>query len=63
MEQKDISEDEYQLRLESQSESIRILTIHKSKGLEFLLSFSQDSLLPQVVTGMTSSITGKTESW
>ena len=39
MEQKDISEDEYQLRLESQSESIRILTIHKSKGLEFPIVF------------------------
>ena len=36
---KDISEDEYQLRLESQSESIRILTIHKSKGLEFPIVF------------------------
>ena len=38
MEQKDISEDEYQLRLESQSESIRILAIHKSKVRFYCLS-------------------------
>ena len=33
------SSDEYQLRLESQSESVRILTTHKSKGLEFPIVF------------------------
>ena len=39
MEQRDVSNDEYQLRLESQSESIRILTVHKSKGLEYPIVF------------------------
>jgi exodeoxyribonuclease V beta subunit len=39
MEQKDSSDDEHQLRLESQSESIRILTVHKSKGLEYPVVF------------------------
>ena len=39
MEEKDKSADEYQLRLESQSESIRILTVHKSKGLEYPIVF------------------------
>jgi len=39
MEQSDVSNDEYQLRLESQSESIRILTVHKSKGLEYPIVF------------------------
>jgi exodeoxyribonuclease V beta subunit len=39
IEQKDTSDDEYQLRLESQSESIRILTVHKSKGLEYPIVF------------------------
>ena len=39
MEQKDSSDDEHQLRLESQSESIRILTVHKSKGLEYPIVF------------------------
>ena len=39
IEQNDTSDDEYQLRLESQSESIRILTIHKSKGLEYPIVF------------------------
>lgn len=47
IERRDESNDEYQLRLESQSESIRILTVHKSKGLEypivFLPSFSFQS--------------------
>ena len=27
--------DEYQLRLESESDAISILTVHKSKGLEY----------------------------
>ncbi|MDG1138423.1 MAG: exodeoxyribonuclease V subunit beta [Opitutales bacterium] len=39
IEEKDKSSDEYQLRLESQSESIRILTVHKSKGLEYPIVF------------------------
>ena len=39
MNQKGLSNEEYQLRLESQSESIRILTVHKSKGLEFPIVF------------------------
>ena len=39
IEQKDSSDEEYQLRLESQSESIRILTVHKSKGLEYPIVF------------------------
>ena len=39
IEQNDTSDDEYQLRLESQSESIRILTVHKSKGLEYPIVF------------------------
>ena len=39
MQLRDTSEDEYQLRLESQSDSIRILTVHKSKGLEYPIVF------------------------
>jgi exodeoxyribonuclease V beta subunit len=39
IEQNDSSDEEYQLRLESQSESIRILTVHKSKGLEYPIVF------------------------
>ena len=39
MNQKGLSNEEYQLRLESQSESIRILTVHKSKGLEYPIVF------------------------
>ena len=39
IEQNDTTDDEYQLRLESQSESIRILTVHKSKGLEYPIVF------------------------
>jgi len=39
IEQSDTSDEEYQLRLESQSESIRILTVHKSKGLEYPIVF------------------------
>ena len=39
IEQNDTSDDEYQLRLESQSESIRIMTVHKSKGLEYPIVF------------------------
>ena len=33
------SKEEYQLRLESESEAIRILTVHKSKGLEYPITF------------------------
>jgi len=39
MGKQDSTNDEYQLRLESQSESIRILTVHKSKGLEYPIVF------------------------
>ena len=39
MDQSDRSQEEYQLRLESESESIRILTVHKSKGLEYPITF------------------------
>ena len=39
IEERNSSEDEYQLRLESQSEAIQILTVHKSKGLEFPVVF------------------------
>ena len=39
IEQSDTSDEEYQLRLESQSESIRIVTVHKSKGLEYPIVF------------------------
>ena len=37
--QKDRSREEYQLRLESESDAIRILTVHKSKGLEYAVTF------------------------
>ena len=33
------SKEEYQLRLESESEVIRILTVHKAKGLEYPVTF------------------------
>lgn len=39
MDQKDRSNEEFQLRLESESEAIRILTVHKSKGLEYPITF------------------------
>ena len=34
-----ITNDEYEVRLESDSEAVRIMTIHKSKGLEFPIVF------------------------
>jgi exodeoxyribonuclease V beta subunit len=37
--EKNTSSDDYQLRLESDSEAIQILTIHKSKGLEYPIVF------------------------
>ena len=37
--QKDRSSEEYQLRLESESDAIPILTVHKSKGLEYAVTF------------------------
>jgi len=39
MDDSDTGDDEYQLRLESQSEVISILTVHKSKGLEYPIVF------------------------
>ena len=39
IEDRDLSGEEYQLRLESESEAIRILTVHKSKGLEYPIVF------------------------
>jgi len=39
MDEKDRSKEEYQLRLESESEVIRILTVHKAKGLEYPVTF------------------------
>lgn len=39
MDQKNRSNEEYQLRLESESAAIRILTVHKSKGLEYPITF------------------------
>jgi exodeoxyribonuclease V beta subunit len=39
MDDSDTSSDEYQLRLESESEAISILTVHKSKGLEYPIVF------------------------
>ena len=39
IEQEDTGVEECQLRLESESESIRILTVHKSKGLEYPVVF------------------------
>ena len=39
MDEKDRSKEEYQLRLESESEVIRILTVHKAKGLEYPITF------------------------
>ena len=42
MEEKDRSKEEFQVRLESESDKIRILTIHKSKGLEYPITFIPD---------------------
>jgi exodeoxyribonuclease V beta subunit len=39
MDDSDTSGDEFQLRLESESEAISILTVHKSKGLEYPIVF------------------------
>lgn len=39
IDQVDRTNEEYQLRLESESEAIRILTVHKSKGLEYPITF------------------------
>ena len=39
MDQGDSTGEDYQLRLESESEAISILTIHKSKGLEYPIVF------------------------
>jgi exodeoxyribonuclease V beta subunit len=39
MDDSDTSGEEYQLRLESESEAISILTVHKSKGLEYPIVF------------------------
>ena len=47
IEQEDTGVEECQLRLESESESIRILTVHKSKGLEYPVVFlPEHSFLP-----------------
>jgi len=51
MQLRDSSEDEYQLRLESQSDSIRILTVHKSKGLEYPIVFLPSLSFPFVGKG------------
>ena len=39
MDQGDSTGEDYQLRLESESEAISILTVHKSKGLEYPIVF------------------------
>lgn len=39
MDDSEIGGDEYQLRLESESDAISILTVHKSKGLEYPIVF------------------------
>jgi len=51
MEGRNSSGEEYQLRLESESESIRILTVHKSKGLEYPIVFLPSFSLPGKAKG------------
>ena len=63
IEQKDSSDEEYQLRLESQSESIRILTVHKSKVLEYPIVFLPGLSFPSVGSRDDFKYHRMTESW
>ncbi|OUU37176.1 MAG: exodeoxyribonuclease V subunit beta [Verrucomicrobia bacterium TMED56] len=59
MAQNETATDEYQLRLESQSASIRILTVHKSKGLEYPIVFLPEHFFPPSQNGKEITYHGK----